>query len=365
MGKVFIYGNWQYLSVMGRWSHRFFETPLNAGLGPHSPRSVEEDTPEEFGNGGPGEEIIRYSKIAPDSVNRLLYGHRPVGYGADNRYLSELNTAWDFEEGDPFNSAHFFPPDGRLYVGHNSKGEVSSYKGPVSGTRKGQKGATFYHFSDDWTKGVTDLAVGQSGETKKFFALSGHSHTSGNRLLFAGTMTTPGTGAGPTVDPTIEVHGNSRFVAVDPSNSYVFIGGDRTLQRLNLMSPSGSLVDFPGVGTLCCPPTFCEKDGSVYCCTVENNNGQLQAVRYKTTDPSSRKPHTLTSTPSISAGAAVNPTTQNLWVIQAKNVTTLNLFEVDPGTLSVLKHHTQAIPVEPDRLDQWMTNSCYTAIFAP
>ncbi|MEU3352424.1 hypothetical protein [Streptomyces sp. NPDC037389] len=293
-------------------------------------------------------------------MNRLLYGYRTNSYASSN-CLSELNTSWDVDE--PSNASYFFPPDGRLYIGHDDKAEVYIYNKPVSGTRKGRKDPTFYHFSDDWKEGITDLAVGQAKETKKFFALSRHVDESGHRLLFAGTMTTPGTVWSPAVDPTIKVHGGSRFVAVDPSNGYVFVGGDRTLQRLNLMNPSGSLVDFPGVGMLCCPPVFCEKGGTVYCCTVENNDGQLQSVRYKTTDPSSREPLTVVKTTYISAGAAVDPETQNLWVIRAKNPTTLNVFEIDPVTPAILGTFTQEIPGELERLDQWITNSCYAAMF--
>ncbi|MCC3776637.1 MULTISPECIES: hypothetical protein [unclassified Streptomyces] len=314
---------------------------------------------------GAGDEKLygfsRYDKVAPDQSNGLAYMRAAMFDRAAMMEIGRSGGGGFIDE--PARSACCFAQDGNLYVGLSDRGDVRLYTEPVNGTRKGSRSPTHYDFNSSWSQGVTDLAVGKAGSNKKFFALSGHTN-GGNRQLYAGEMSGGGSSAGLLIDPTIDVHASSRFVAVDASSSYVFVAGDGTLQRLNLLNSKGSLISFPNAGTLCCPPVFSDKSGTVYCCTVENNGGKLQAVRYVTTDPSSRKTLDLTSAGSLCAGAAVDPATQNLWVFRGKDSANLELFEVDPTTPSLLKTFTASAGKPPGVRDNWGNSSCFTALFS-
>ncbi|MEU3352427.1 hypothetical protein [Streptomyces sp. NPDC037389] len=272
----------------------------------------------------------KFRHVMLDPVNGLWY------YGMFGPFILKEAPSGNTLDNNTYNrSACFRPKDGRLYVGASNCGRVQIFNKPANGTRRGQKNPESYTFSDSWTHGVTDLALGTGrDEVGRFYALSAHTNEAGKRLLHAGSMQPPGT-AHVLDDPTFDVDGNSCFVSIDPSNSYAFVAGTSALQRLTLSSNS-SLVDFRDPGESCAPPVFSERAGTVYCFTVERVSGKIQAVRYAVNDPGSRTPRDLVTTSATCAGVAVHPTTQNLWVVHADSANCFRVFEVETTGMAIV-----------------------------
>lgn len=263
-------------------------------------------------------------------------------------------------------SAFFDQQDNLLYVGSGSEGTVFVYKAPSGGTRKDQYSGTSYEISrrDVWKGGILTLAVGKPNKEVKIYALS--AKTFGQWPKYKRMFTSSskkGHGRDLRADRSDEVSQDCRFIAIDPSNSYLFLAGDHVLQRLNLSSDV--FTDFTAGGWLCCQPVFATKGSTTYCCMVESSGSNLLVSRYDVTAPKSRTTKTIDGSGGTSrAGLAVHPSTQNLWLVYATGATSLRAQEFDPSTMTATANfRTATLPgaISYNDLDftGWQQGACY------
>ncbi|MFH9425006.1 hypothetical protein [Streptomyces sp. NPDC017529] len=336
----------------------------------HSSQDTPQGTPAETEGMAVTLEVRPSDKVVMDDQDlAYAYCYRPCG-GTDRTKLMELKAATPVTdvriEG---RSAYVNPQDNSLYAASGTSGSAHVYNAPKNGSRKDTYSGTYYTFGTGsvWANGVQDLVLGKPNQVPKLYALS-YNSTGAKRVLVSTEIKNHGLST--YADRNDEVNEQFRFIAVDPTNSYLFLAGGGLLQRLNLTSPTNPFTDFTAGSEVCCPPVFATKQSTTYCCTVETTEDQLIVARHDITKPSSRTTETVDTIKTMCAGVAVHPTTQNLWVVYASSPTSLRAQELDPATMKKTSScHTGKLPAIPPfrniNSQAWARGACYGAVITP